>query len=70
MKWLVSSRNRHDIEERLRIKYSPVKLSLELNAESVSRAVDVYIDHKVSELAGMKGYDTKLQNQPTATKGE
>ena len=51
MKWLVSSRNRHDIEERLRIKDSPVKLSLELNAESVSRAVDTYIDYKVSELA-------------------
>ena len=63
VKWLVSSRNRHDIEEHLRINYSPVKVSLELNAESVSRAVDTYIDHRVSELAGMKGYDAELQNQ-------
>src|SRR5439155_4411483 len=63
VKWLVSSRNRHDIEERLRIDDSPVELSLELNAESVSGAVDAYIDHKVSELARMKQYDSKLQHQ-------
>ena len=63
VKWLVSSRNRHDIEERLRIDDSPVELSLELNAESVSGAVDAYIDHKVSELARMKQYDSVLQDQ-------
>jgi hypothetical protein len=66
VKWLaVSSRNRHDIEERLRINDSPVELSLELNAEleCVSGAVDAYIEHQVSELARMKRYDNKLQNQ-------
>ena len=63
VKWLVSSRNRRDIEERLKFNYSPVKLSLELNAESVSRAVDAYIDHKVSELARLKGYNSILRNQ-------
>ena len=63
VKWLVSSRNRHDIEERLRINDCPAELSLELNAKSVSGAVDVYINHKVSELAEMKRYDAMLQNQ-------
>ena len=56
VKWLVSSRNRHDIEERLGIDDSLVKLSLELNAASVSGAVDAYIDHKVSELDRLKQY--------------
>jgi len=56
VKWLVSSRNRHDIEERLRITDSPVELSLELNAESVSGAVDAYIDHKLAKLDRLKQY--------------
>jgi len=63
VKWLVSSRNRQDIEGRLGIKASPVALSLELNAESVSRAVKVYIDHKVSQLAQMKGFEPQFQDQ-------
>ena len=63
VKWLVSSRNRPDIEEKMRINDSTVKLSLELNAKSVSAAVAVYIDNKVSELAKMKRYDIKLENQ-------
>ena len=50
VKWLVSSRNQPNIEERLTIKDSKVELSLELNAECVSEAVVAYIDHKVSEL--------------------
>ena len=61
VKWLVSSRNRPDIEAGMKINDSMVELrplSLELNAESVSRAVNTYIDHKVSELAQMKGYDS------------
>lgn len=53
-KWLVSSRNRPDIEIDLRINDSRVDLSLELSTESVSRAVDAYIDHNVSELARTK----------------
>ena len=56
VKWLLSSRNWHDIEERLRINDSLVKVTLELNAESVSAAVDAYIDHKVSELDRRKQY--------------
>ena len=62
-KWLVSSRNRPEIETELRINDSRVELSLELNAESVSGAVDAYIDHKVSELARTKGYNNTLQDQ-------
>lgn len=50
VKWIVSSRNRLDIEEQL--ADSGVKLSLELkaNATQVSNAVDAYIDARVSEL--------------------
>ena len=43
VKWLVSSRNWPDIEERLeRVGYK-VRLSLKLNAELVSTAVGIYI---------------------------
>ena len=62
VKWLVSSRNnRPDIENELGINDGKFKLSLELNAESVSEAVDSYINYKVSTLAEKKNYDSKLQ---------
>jgi hypothetical protein len=38
-KWLVASRNRPDIVERLRLDDAHVKISLEMNAEHVTRAV-------------------------------
>lgn len=63
VKWIVSSRNRHDIEARLQLNDSHTNLSLELNAEHVSHAVDVYIDHKVSQLTRLKHYDSMLQDQ-------
>ena len=63
VKWLCSSRNRPDIDVGSRTNDSSIKLSLELNAKSVSGAVDAYIDHKISELARMKGYDNKLRDQ-------
>ena len=55
-KWLVSSRNMPDIEERLRTANSRARISLELNALHISRAVKVFIDFKVSELRKMKTY--------------
>ena len=61
VKWLLSSRYRREIEEQLRINANRVNLSLELNAESVSAAVDAYIASQVSELAQTKKYDHKLQ---------
>jgi hypothetical protein len=63
VKWLVSSRNRHDIEECLRLDNSRIKLSLKLNTLHVSSAVDVYIDHKLLELTQLKQYDSVLQGQ-------
>ncbi|KAF2260950.1 beta transducin-like protein HET-D2Y [Lojkania enalia] len=52
VKWMVSSRNEAFIEQRLRLDDSGTRLSLELkeNAAQVSRAVDAYIDHCLSEL--------------------
>ncbi|KAN0075121.1 hypothetical protein V8E54_007732 [Elaphomyces granulatus] len=47
VKWLVSSRYRSDIELQLK---EEARLDLELNAQSISRAVDAYIDHKLSKL--------------------
>ncbi|KAN0075156.1 hypothetical protein V8E54_007767 [Elaphomyces granulatus] len=47
VKWLVSSRYRPDIESQLR---EQARLDLELNAQSISKAVDAYIDHKLSKL--------------------
>jgi hypothetical protein len=57
VKWLVSSRNRHDIELLLKLDDSQTKLSPELktNAEYVSHAVGVYIDDRVSQLKSLQG---------------
>ena len=60
VKCLVASRNRPDIEERLRPDSSLLKISLELNPSHISRAVGVFIDTKVSELAERKKYDNGL----------
>lgn len=60
-KWLVSSRNWVEVEEKL----SDVahRLSLELNAKSVSAAVKSYIEFKVSELTQMKGYQKSTADE-------
>jgi hypothetical protein len=50
VKWIVSSRNQPDIESRLRLDNVQMKLSLELNEEHVSRAVERFIKLKVSKL--------------------
>jgi hypothetical protein len=62
VKWLVSSRNKHDIEGRLRLDDIRMRLSLELNARHVSYAVDIYIDYKVSQLVSLK-HDKTMQCQ-------
>ncbi|ERF72619.1 hypothetical protein EPUS_05673 [Endocarpon pusillum Z07020] len=62
VKWLVSSRNYTSIEERLGMAKSQVRLSLELNSESISTAVSIYIRHKVCELAQEKRYDDKTRD--------
>ncbi|KAF2003869.1 HET-domain-containing protein [Amniculicola lignicola CBS 123094] len=62
VKWIVSSRNWPDIEEQLEQAGHKVRLSLELNAESLSAAVGVFIQHKVSQLAQQKKYDKQTQD--------
>lgn len=54
-KWVVSSRNWPEIEERF--NNSVHRISLELNAESIAAAVRVYTKHKVEKLAKLKAYD-------------
>ena len=63
IKWLLSSRNEIHIEQKLRSIDAQARLSLELkeNAEQVSRAVDVYIDDKLSRLESLE--DDSLRNQ-------
>lgn len=61
IKWLVSSRNWPLIEERLDEAGSKVRLSLELNSESVSAAVSSYIRYKVDNLSHKKKYDSKTR---------
>ncbi|TVY78253.1 Vegetative incompatibility protein HET-E-1 [Lachnellula suecica] len=59
VKWIVSSRNEPNIEARLRVDDTQ-RLSLELNEEHVSRAVQMFIDFKVSKLRLIED-DSKLQ---------
>jgi hypothetical protein len=60
IKWIVSSRNQPEIEERLR--NDSHRLSLELNAESVSAAVQTFIERKVSLLSQQKKYDDTIRD--------
>ncbi|KAF5522657.1 Vegetative incompatibility protein HET-E-1 [Colletotrichum aenigma] len=62
-KWLVSSRNRPEIEGKLDRPQHKVTIHLELNAESVSRAVLVYIRYKVDELAVQKKYHDETRDE-------
>jgi hypothetical protein len=62
VKWIVSSRNWPDIEAQLERAGHKVKLSLELNAESVAAAVDVFIQQKVDLLAQEKRYKAEVRH--------
>ncbi|KAF2189356.1 hypothetical protein K469DRAFT_626298 [Zopfia rhizophila CBS 207.26] len=62
VKWIVSSRNRPDIERLLDPDNAGVRLSLEVNPKLVFHAIDVYITHKIAKLTSMK-YDQELQAQ-------
>src|SRR5712664_2034934 len=62
IKWIVSSRNRYDIEQCPGVDDSHTRLSLELNADHISHAVDVYINFKVSQLVSLRS-DQALQKQ-------
>ncbi|KAI9731430.1 MAG: hypothetical protein M1818_007820 [Claussenomyces sp. TS43310] len=62
VKWIVSSRNWLSIDESLHSATKKVTLSLELNKDTVSAAVDIYIKHKVAQLVTKKGYDLKTRD--------
>jgi hypothetical protein len=58
----ISSRNWPNIEAQLEQAGQKVKLSLELNAQSVAVAVDVFIRQKVDELAREKQYKAEVRH--------
>jgi hypothetical protein len=62
VKWIVSSRNWPDIETQLERAERKVRLSLELNAESVAAAVNIFIRQKVDQLAQDKQYKEELRH--------
>jgi hypothetical protein len=70
VKWLVASRNRPDIAERLRPDDSRMKISLELNSRDVTRAVNAFIDAKVQVLSLQKQYDLVLREKVRITLSE
>ncbi|EHK42985.1 hypothetical protein TRIATDRAFT_33537 [Trichoderma atroviride IMI 206040] len=64
VKWILSSRNWPEIERRLADSkgLERVSLSLEVNADLVSRAVDAYIEHEISRLHLIK-YNPTIKDQ-------
>ena len=61
VKWLVTSRNIPEIELYLQPNSAGDKVSLEVKASHVSRAVAAFVDYKVQQLATVQQYDPKLQ---------
>ncbi|KAJ5039137.1 hypothetical protein NUH16_008918 [Penicillium rubens] len=62
VKWIVSSRNWPEIEERLDSVTQTGQISLELNEASVSDAVDLFIQHKVHHLTKVKRYSDETRD--------
>ncbi|GKT50172.1 vegetative incompatibility protein HET-E-1 [Colletotrichum spaethianum] len=62
VKLVVSSRNWPDIENALGDATQKIRFCLELNQESISAAVDKYIQYKVDQLVQRKRYDCKTRD--------
>ena len=62
VKWIVTSRNWPSIEKDLDTTMQKVRLSLELNEESVSAAVTAYVQFKVEELAKRNKYSNDTRD--------
>ncbi|KAH7124790.1 NACHT domain-containing protein [Dactylonectria macrodidyma] len=62
VKWIVSGRDWQDIEEKLDNIKQKVRLHLELNKDSISKAVNKYIGYKVDRLACHKKYDKETRD--------
>ena len=63
MKWLIASRNRPNIAERLTPDDSNLKISLEMNDEHIARAVNAFIKFKVQRLTLQKHYGAALEGE-------
>lgn len=63
IKWIISSRNSRDIEEKLHVPEQGLQLRLELNDELISKAVDVFIARRTKKLASAKGYSDETQSE-------
>jgi hypothetical protein len=61
VKWLVTSRNIPEIARYLQPDSLGVKVSLEVKASHVSRAVAAFVQYKVQQLATVYRYGTTLQ---------
>jgi archaellum biogenesis ATPase FlaH len=62
VKWIVSSRNWPDIEAQLERAGYKIKLSLELNAQSVAAAVKIFIQQRVDQLAQEMQYKPDVRD--------
>ena len=63
VKWLITSRNREEIERQLRPKNPCLKVSLELHSSRVACAVDNFVNIKVHKLAQEEEYSTELEEK-------
>ncbi|KFA53540.1 hypothetical protein S40293_10316, partial [Stachybotrys chartarum IBT 40293] len=61
VRWILSSRNWRDIEEKLGKAEQGTRLDLELNTEAIHNAVETYIRYKVERLAETKQYEEKTK---------
>ncbi|KAL7940055.1 hypothetical protein V8C42DRAFT_356494 [Trichoderma barbatum] len=62
-KWIVSSRNWPNIENKLKNAKQKISLCLELNENSISAAVQTYIHYKVNLLAEENSYDDEVREE-------
>ncbi|KAH6652126.1 NACHT domain-containing protein [Truncatella angustata] len=62
VKWIVSSRNWPDIEQKFKTTKHMNKLHLEMNQGVVDKAVNSYITFKVNQLAKSKDYQEETRN--------
>jgi archaellum biogenesis ATPase FlaH len=60
-KWVISSRNEQAIEDKLGRTQQKATVSLELNPDSISEAVRIYIDDRVARLTKEKDLSNKSQ---------
>jgi hypothetical protein len=61
VKWLVTSRNIPEIERHLQPDSLGVKVSLEVKASHVSKAVATFVEYKVKRLVTVQRYNASLQ---------